>query len=80
MDAALDEPNQARVADLLRRLAHGSGGSGCQVLAVTHNAAFQAFGQTVQVAALPSSKHLLATQMRGVALRLWGDLAFACLP
>ena len=54
VDAALDELNQARVAELLRQLARGSGSSGCQVLAVTHNAAFQAFGQTVQVAATPS--------------------------
>ena len=54
MDAALDEPNQARVAELLRQLACGSGSSSCQILAVTHNAAFQAFGQTVQVAATPS--------------------------
>lgn len=59
MDAALDEPNQARVAELLRQLARGSGSSGCQVLAVTHNAAFQAFGQTVQVAATPSFSMLL---------------------
>ncbi|GIL84936.1 hypothetical protein Vretifemale_13526 [Volvox reticuliferus] len=40
VDAALDEHNQAAVAALLRYLAHRGGG--CQVLAVTHNAAFQA--------------------------------------
>ncbi|GIL53602.1 hypothetical protein Vafri_9217 [Volvox africanus] len=40
VDAALDEHNQAAVAALLRYLAHR--GRGCQVLAVTHNAAFQA--------------------------------------
>jgi chromosome segregation ATPase len=37
VDAALDEHNTARAAALLRQLAHG----GCQVLCVTHNAAFQ---------------------------------------
>ncbi|GLC34254.1 hypothetical protein PLESTF_000823600 [Pleodorina starrii] len=40
VDAALDEHNQAAVAALLRHLSHR--GEGCQVLAVTHNAAFQA--------------------------------------
>ncbi|EFJ47136.1 hypothetical protein VOLCADRAFT_105201 [Volvox carteri f. nagariensis] len=39
VDAALDEHNQAAVAALLRYLSHRGGG--CQVLAVTHNAAFQ---------------------------------------
>ena len=40
MDAALDESNQAVVASLMRQLC--SGQSGCQCLAVTHSAAFQA--------------------------------------
>ncbi len=39
MDAALDEPNQAAVARLLRQLAWRDG---VQVLVVSHNAPFQA--------------------------------------
>ncbi len=51
VDAALDEPNQARVAALLKQLAGGSGAAARQVLAVTHNAAFQAAGRLIQVQA-----------------------------
>ncbi len=51
VDAALDEPNQARVAALLRQLAGGAGAASRQVLAVTHNAAFQAAGRLIQVQA-----------------------------
>lgn len=40
VDAALDEHNQARAAALLKQLANASDG-GCQILCVTHNAAFQ---------------------------------------
>ncbi len=40
VDAALDESNQAVVASLMRQLC--SQQSGCQCLAVTHSAAFQA--------------------------------------
>jgi ABC-type glutathione transport system ATPase component len=52
IDAALDEHNQARASALLRQLSHGADGSGCQILCVTHNAAFQsvcdAFVQVVR--------------------------------
>jgi ABC-type transport system involved in cytochrome bd biosynthesis fused ATPase/permease subunit len=42
VDAALDEHNTARAAALLKQLAHADdGGRGCQILCVTHNAAFQ---------------------------------------
>jgi hypothetical protein len=41
IDAALDEHNQARASALLRQLSHAADGSGCQILCVTHNAAFQ---------------------------------------
>ena len=40
VDAALDESNQAVVASLMRQLCGQQGG--CQCLAVTHSAAFQA--------------------------------------
>ncbi len=50
VDAALDELNQARVAALLQQLAGGSSAAACQILAVTHNAAFQTCGHLVQVA------------------------------
>ena len=40
VDAALDETNQAVVASLMRQLCTQR--SGCQCLAVTHSAAFQA--------------------------------------
>jgi ABC-type Mn2+/Zn2+ transport system ATPase subunit len=40
-DAALDEQNQARVAALLQQLARADDQAGCQILCVTHNAAFQ---------------------------------------
>lgn len=49
VDAALDEPNQARVAALLKQLTAGSGAASCQILAITHNAAFQAAGRIIQV-------------------------------
>ncbi len=49
VDAALDEPHQARVAALLRQLAGSTGAAARQVLAVTHNAAFQAAGRLIQV-------------------------------
>ncbi|WIA31126.1 hypothetical protein OEZ86_001147 [Tetradesmus obliquus] len=52
IDAALDEHNQARASALLRQLSHATDGSGCQILCVTHNAAFQtvcdAFVQVVR--------------------------------
>lgn len=52
IDAALDEHNQARASALLRQLAHAGDNSGCQILCVTHNAAFQqvcdAFVQVVR--------------------------------
>jgi ATPase subunit of ABC transporter with duplicated ATPase domains len=52
IDAALDEHNQARASALLRQLSHAADGSGCQILCVTHNAAFQsvcdAFVQVVR--------------------------------
>lgn len=40
VDASLDEHNQARAAALLKQLANAADGS-CQILCVTHNAAFQ---------------------------------------
>lgn len=40
VDAALDEHNQARAAAFLKHLANAADG-GCQILCVTHNAAFQ---------------------------------------
>lgn len=43
VDAALDEANQARVGDMLRRCAAGGG---CQVLAVSHSAAFHGWCDT----------------------------------
>ncbi|KAK9843744.1 hypothetical protein WJX81_004731 [Elliptochloris bilobata] len=60
VDAALDETNQGRVAALLRQLASGSGTAACQVLAVTHNAAFQACGRLVQVYKNASGTHVKA--------------------
>lgn len=52
VDAALDEHNQARASALLKQLADAADGAGCQILCVTHNAAFQqvcdAFVQVVR--------------------------------
>ena len=44
VDAALDEPNQALLAFLFRRL---TGSDTCQIIAISHNSAFQMYADTI---------------------------------
>jgi ABC-type Mn2+/Zn2+ transport system ATPase subunit len=69
IDAALDEHNQARASALLRQLAHATDGSGCQILCVTHNVAFQSVCDAfVQVVRGPRGSSMPAAAAADVVL------------
>lgn len=66
VDAALDEANQAAIAGVLKHLAASGGRGSCQVICVTHNAAFQAVCDSlVQVTAGPHGTCLAPQQASG---------------